>query len=54
MQNLNDKPETALALFKLVNLIVDAMITQPKEVQALFDELPEGAKQQIDKRDKTP
>ncbi len=52
--NLNDKPETALALFKLVNLIVDAMITQPEEVQALFDELPEGAKQQIDKRDKTP
>ena len=50
--DLNDKPETALALFKLVNVIADDMITKPKEVDSLYDELvPEGHKESIMKRD---
>jgi hypothetical protein len=51
--DLKDDIETAVALFGLVNMIVDAMITQPKEVEQLFGKLPKGAKEAIQKRDKT-
>jgi hypothetical protein len=49
--NINDNPDVALKLFKLVNLIIEYMITQPKEVSGLFEVLPPGAKEAIDKRD---
>ncbi|HIF9078896.1 TPA: DUF4145 domain-containing protein [Photobacterium damselae] len=52
--NIDDKQETVSALFGLINLIVDSQITQPKQVSALFDSLPDGAKEAIAKRDKTP
>lgn len=50
--DLRDTPETALALFKLTNMIVLKMISEPLEVGSLFDALPEGAKSAIQKRDK--
>jgi len=50
--NVDDNPDIALNLFKLVNLIVEHMITQPKEVGELFESLPDGAKGQIAERDK--
>jgi len=50
--DVKDNPEIALNLFKLVNLIVEHMITQSKEVSELFESLPEGAKDAIAKRDK--
>jgi hypothetical protein len=49
--DIDDNPEVALKLFKLVNLIIEHMITQPKEVNSLFEVLPPKAKEQIDKRD---
>lgn len=50
--DLNDSPEIAQALFKLVNVIADDMITKPKEVDSLYDELvPETHKDGINKRD---
>lgn len=50
--DLKDDPETAQALFRLVNVIADGMITKPKEVDALFDELvPESHKKGIIERD---
>ena len=49
--DLNDSPSIALSLFKLVNVIIDTMITQPNEINKLFDSLPEGAKKAIEKRD---
>ncbi len=50
--NLDDKPEIANALFKLVNVIADEMITKPGEVDALFEELvPPAVKEKIEKRD---
>lgn len=50
--DLKDDPETAKALFRLVNVIADGMITKPKEVDSLFDELvPESHKESIIKRD---
>lgn len=50
--DLNDNPSIALSLFKLVNIIVDDMITQPKEINELFDSLPEKEKKNIKKRDR--
>jgi hypothetical protein len=50
--DLTDQPQTAIALFNLVNLIADSMITQPKMVNALYDALPEDKKEFIAKRDK--
>jgi len=50
--DLKDDKETAIALFGLVNMIVNVMITQPKEVKELYDKIPKGAKNAIAKRDK--
>jgi hypothetical protein len=52
--DLNDKPEIALALFKLLNFIVDEMITRPREIQGIYDMLPESSRKAIDNRDKKP
>ncbi|MDP2549102.1 DUF4145 domain-containing protein [Oceanobacter sp. 4_MG-2023] len=49
--SVEDQPNTVVALFRLINLIVDNQITQPKQVASLFDALPEGAKQAVEKRD---
>jgi len=49
--DLTDDAETALKLFTFVNLLADAMLTQPKNINALFDALPDGAKAAIKKRD---
>ena len=38
-------------LFQLINIIADVLITQPKQIQATFDNLPEGARKSIKKRD---
>ena len=38
-------------LFGLINIIADALITQPKQIRALYDGLPEGPKEGIKKRE---
>jgi hypothetical protein len=50
--DLNDRPETAIVLFKLVNIITEAMITQPKMIESLYGNLPTEKRDQIEKRDK--
>lgn len=50
---IEDTPEIAHQLFKMINFIVEDRITRPKEVQALFDQLPQGAVEAIAKRDGT-
>ena len=50
--DLNDQPETALQLFKLVNLIALKMITEPNEIEEMYRALPESKKQGIEDRDK--
>ena len=47
-----DDKETAIALMKLVNLITVRMITEPKEIHSMFEQLPDSAKNAIEKRDK--
>jgi hypothetical protein len=49
--DLKDDIETAVALFKAVNVIVHATITQPREMDALYDDLPDRAKAAADRRD---
>lgn len=50
--DLKDDVETASKLFRLVNFIVEKMISEPKEIQSLFEEkVPEKKKKAIEKRD---
>jgi Domain of unknown function (DUF4145) len=49
--DIQDSPEIAAKLFKLTNLIVDEMITKPRELDDLYEDLPTGALEQISRRD---
>lgn len=49
--NMKDDSSTALALFDLVNLITDVMITKPNKISSLYDALPDDAKKGIQRRD---
>jgi hypothetical protein len=49
--DLSDSPDVAVHLCRLLNLIADAMLTQPKEIDALYDGLPVDKREQINKRD---
>jgi hypothetical protein len=49
--DLTDDDELVNKLFKLVNLIVEEMITKPKEIDTLYGALPETARLAIEKRD---
>jgi hypothetical protein len=50
--NLNDDMETAAKLFVLVNIVADVMITQPNEIDNLFNSLPPNQLEGIATRDK--
>jgi len=52
--DVRDDPETATRLFELVNIIVEDRIARPKQIEALYLQLPEGARKQIEERDKQP
>lgn len=49
--DLQDDPKLVNKLFKLTNMIVEEMITKPKEIDDLYETLPHAAKKAIDKRD---
>jgi hypothetical protein len=49
--NLRDNIEIASSLFKLVNFIAEKMITEPKEIEEIYNKIPESKKEQIKKRD---
>ena len=51
--DIRDKPETAVQLANLINIIADAMITQPKAVEELYAGLPESKLKEIERRDGT-
>jgi endogenous inhibitor of DNA gyrase (YacG/DUF329 family) len=50
--DLKDNKATAGELFSLINLIAEVMITQPKNIDALYDNLPDDKRQAIEDRDK--
>lgn len=50
--NLDDNKEIAIKLFKILNLIAHDMISVPKEMDELYDEIiPDDKKEQINTRD---
>lgn len=50
--DLKDDRDTATELFRLVNLIAESMISQPKRIRAMYDGLPAGKRKAIEARDK--
>ena len=50
--DFKDDQETATALFGLVNSIADAMITQEKKTDELYQNLPECKRKRIAERDR--
>lgn len=50
--DLKDDTETAEALFRLLNFVSEKMITEPREIEAIYDnKVPDAQKDQIEKRD---
>ncbi len=50
--NLDDNKEIGLKLFKILNIIADEMISKPKEIDTLYDDvIPDETKEHIDSRD---
>lgn len=49
--DLDDNKEIAEKLFQVINFIAEKTITEKKEIESLFDGLPEEEKQKISKRD---
>jgi len=49
--DLKDDRETAIALFRIVNLIVETEITEPKRLEALYASLPKSKLDGIANRD---
>lgn len=49
--NLKDDEETALALFKIMNFIIETQISAKKQITNIYDSLPEDKKQGINNRD---
>lgn len=49
--DIEDDPEVAYQLFRLINIIGQQMITEPADVDTMFDDLPDNAKKQVEKRD---
>jgi hypothetical protein len=50
--DLKDDVNTARALFKLLNLIAEKMITDPKTVNEIYESLPEAKRKGIEQRDR--
>lgn len=50
--DIKDDQETAAKLFSLVTLIAEHMISQPKHVEEMYKQLPEGQREAIERRDK--
>jgi len=46
-----DTPETVNALASILNLVVERLITEPKQIAAMHAQLPPGVLAQIEKRD---
>lgn len=49
--DLKDDKSIALKLFDLVNIIVQSLITTPKQISSMFDSLPQNALDGIQRRD---
>ena len=48
---LTDNPEISHTLFEMLNFIIDDRISRPKKVALLYNALPKGAPEAVEKRD---
>ncbi|GHO53748.1 DUF4145 domain-containing protein [Ktedonobacter robiniae] len=51
--DFNDDAKTVKTLFKLINFIVEEMITRPREIKKMYDTLPQTKRDEIEKRDRS-
>lgn len=51
---LDENPELVKKMFGLLNFVITKLISQRKEIDGLFDSLPETVKKQVQKRDGMP
>ncbi|MBU4099715.1 DUF4145 domain-containing protein [Patescibacteria group bacterium] len=49
--DLTEDSERVMKLFHLINFIAEKMITEPKEIDTFYNDLPESSKEAIIKRD---
>jgi hypothetical protein len=49
--DLQDNREISLGLFRIINFIVDKAISEPAHIDSIFSQLPEGAREAIERRD---
>ena len=49
--NIEEEPDRVIKLFGLLNFISEKMLTEPKEISAFYERLPEGARTAVNKRD---
>ena len=49
---IEDTSDIAENLFRMINFIVEDRITKPREIEALYSKLPDGAREAIERRDK--
>jgi hypothetical protein len=49
--SFDDNPKLVETLFRLVNFIVEEMITRPREIKEIYDSLPQNQLDQIERRD---
>lgn len=49
--DLTDNKDIAISLFKLMNIIVEKIITEPREIEEIYETIPESAKKGINVRD---
>jgi hypothetical protein len=52
--SIKDDRQTAMALFDLINIVIETMIVQPNKVNELYGKLPQTAVEQINRRDNRP
>lgn len=50
LMNVKDNPEIAVALFSLINIIVEKMITEDKKIDGLYELIPEKRREKIEER----
>lgn len=49
--DLKDDTDTALRLFELLNVVADAMISEPRRIEEMYGKLPATAREAIEQRD---
>lgn len=50
--NIDDNKELAIAMFRLMNIIIEKMIVEPKEIDELYNLMPDNKLKGIENRDK--